>query len=88
MPTLNARLAGVVDVWMRLLLARCGCSVLWLYESNADASANVREEARARGMAPERIVSAPKVKPEDHLARHHLADLFIDTLPVNAHTTA
>jgi protein O-GlcNAc transferase len=39
-------------------------------------------------MVSERIVFAPKVKPEDHLARHHLADLFIDTLPVNAHTTA
>ena len=75
------------DVWMRLL-ARCDGSVLWLYEGNADVSANLRKEAHARGVAPERLIFAPQVKPEDHLARHHLADLFLDTLPYNAHTTA
>jgi len=45
-------------------------------------------EAAARGVAPERIVFAPKLPPPDHLARHRLADLFLDTLPYNAHTTA
>ena len=52
------------------------------------APRNLRREAAARGIAPERIVFAPRMKHEDHLARHRLADLFLDTLPYNAHTTA
>lgn len=76
----------VFDVWMRLLNKVQG-SVLWLLEDNAAASRNLRREAEARGVAPERLVFAPRVKMEDHLARHRLADLFLDTLPCTAHTT-
>jgi len=55
---------------------------------NAAASRNLRREATARGVAAERLVFAPRVKPADHLARHRAADLFLDTLPYGAHTTA
>jgi predicted O-linked N-acetylglucosamine transferase (SPINDLY family) len=72
---------------MRLLNEVQG-SVLWLLEDNAAASRNLRREAEARGVAPERLVFAPRVKVEDHLARNRVADLFLDTLPYNAHTTA
>ena len=77
----------IFDLWMRLLSNIEG-SVLWLLESNAVAVRNLRKEAANRGIAPERLVFAPRVKLEDHLARHLLADLFLDTLPYNAHTTA
>ena len=50
--------------------------------------ANLRREAQARGVAAERLVFAPRLAPAEHLARHRLADLFLDTFPVNAHTTA
>jgi len=63
-------------------------SVLWLLEDNAMASSNLRLEAQARGIDPERLVFAPRVPNEDHLARHALADLFLDTFPYSAHTTA
>ena len=49
---------------------------------------NLRREAEKRGVAPERLVFAPDMDNADHLARHGLADLFLDTLPFNAHTTA
>jgi predicted O-linked N-acetylglucosamine transferase (SPINDLY family) len=75
------------DVWMRLLREVEG-SVLWLLEANAAATRNLRREAADRGIAPERLIFAPRIKVADHLARHRLADLFLDTLPINAHTTA
>jgi len=78
---------AIFDRWMRLLNEVPG-SVLWLLEGNAAASRNLRREAQARGVVPERVVFAPFMKPEDHLARHRLADLFLDTLPYSAHTTA
>jgi predicted O-linked N-acetylglucosamine transferase (SPINDLY family) len=62
--------------------------VLWLFEDNDTAAINLRKEAQKRGLAPERLVFAPKMEITEHLARHKLADLFIDTLPCNAHTTA
>jgi predicted O-linked N-acetylglucosamine transferase (SPINDLY family) len=77
----------VFDVWMRLLKS-CPGSVLWLLADNPYAILNLRREAAARGVAPERLVFAPRVPRDDHLARHRLADLFLDTLPVNAHATA
>ncbi|MGE5540330.1 MAG: tetratricopeptide repeat protein [Gemmatimonas sp.] len=80
-------LPSVFDVWMRLLRAVDG-SVLWLLEDNAAVIRNLRGEAAARGVAPERLVFAPRTQLDRHLARHRLADLFIDTLPYNAHTTA
>lgn len=78
----------VFDVWMRLLRAQPN-SVLWLREPNEAASRNLRHEAQKRGVAPDRLVFAPRVpSAADHLARHRLADLFLDTLPFNAHSTA
>jgi protein O-GlcNAc transferase len=75
------------DVWMRLLHKVEG-SVLWLFEGHAAVARNLRQEAAARGIAPERLIFAPRMALADHLARHRLADLFLDTLPYNAHTTA
>jgi protein O-GlcNAc transferase len=76
------------DVWMRLLKAVDG-SVLWLSRANDEAAVNLHRQATARGVDPARLIFAPKVaRLEDHLARNRLADLFLDTLPYNAHTTA
>jgi predicted O-linked N-acetylglucosamine transferase (SPINDLY family) len=74
------------DVWMRLLRAIPG-SVLWLLDANSLARANLAREATAWGIAPERLVFAPRRPVAEHLARHCLADLFLDTLPYNAHVT-
>jgi len=78
---------AVFDSWMRLL-AQVENSVLWLLAGNEDAVRNLRRSAQARGIAPERLVFAPRMMLEDHLARHRLAGLFLDSLPINAHTTA
>ena len=75
------------DVWARLLHAVDG-SVLWLLRDSAGAETNLRDAARSRGIDPDRLVFAERVEPAAHLARHRLADLFLDTLPYNAHTTA
>jgi predicted O-linked N-acetylglucosamine transferase (SPINDLY family) len=75
----------IFDVWMRLLHAVEG-SVLWLLRSNA--ADNLRRAAAGRGIDPTRLVFADPIEPSRHLARHRLADLFLDTLPYNAHTTA
>jgi protein O-GlcNAc transferase len=73
---------------MKLLKAVEG-SVLWLSEQNATAVKNLRNEAAAAGVDPDRLVFAKRLPSSaDHLARHRLADLFLDTLPYNAHTTA
>jgi len=77
----------VFDMWMRLLRQVEG-SVLWLIEANPMTSKNLRREAEQRGVAAERLIFAPRTPLADHLARHRLADLFLDTLPCNAHTTA
>lgn len=74
-------------VWMRLLAATPG-SVLWLPETNAWATANLREAAEQAGIDPRRLVFAPRLPLPEHFARHRLADLFLDTLPFNGHTTA
>jgi predicted O-linked N-acetylglucosamine transferase (SPINDLY family) len=78
---------GVFDSWMRILM-RVDDSVLWLLEENAATSTNLRTEASRRGVSPERILFAQPVALPEHLARLSLADLFLDTLPYNAHTTA
>ena len=76
------------DIWMRLL-KNTPQSVLWLSPANAAAVNNLRQEAQARGVEPSRLCFAPFVKDmADHLARYRLADLFLDALPFNAHTTA
>lgn len=75
------------DVWMRLLAAVPG-SVLWLLASNPAMEHNLREQARSRHVDPARLVFARKLPVEEHIARHRQADLFLDVLPYNAHTTA
>ena len=75
------------DIWMRLLQQVDG-SVLWLLERSSSASENLRREAERRGVSAERLIFAVHTRLEDHLARQRLADLFLDTLPCNAHTTA
>jgi predicted O-linked N-acetylglucosamine transferase (SPINDLY family) len=86
----NAHKIGpeMFDIWMRLLQAVEG-SVLWLKTLSPSTMINLRREAKSRGISPERLVFAPEV-PDigDHLARLRLADLFLDTLPYNAHATA
>jgi protein O-GlcNAc transferase len=79
---------AIFDVWMRLLRAVEG-SVLWLRDNGAATSTNLRNEAVRRGVSDERLVFAPRVPLlADHLARQRQADLFLDTLNYNAHTTA
>lgn len=76
------------DIWMRLLCQVEG-SVLWLSQTNATATTNLRREAEARGVSANRLVFANVVASDaDHLARLKLADLFLDALPYNAHATA
>ena len=75
------------DVWMRLLSQVEG-SVLWLFKSNQWAQENLCKEAKKRGVDPKRLVFAVSNEHSVHLARHSLADLFLDTFTYNAHTTA
>jgi predicted O-linked N-acetylglucosamine transferase (SPINDLY family) len=74
------------DGWMRILKAVEG-SVLWLLSDNPSAKSNLKVEASKRGIDPARLVFAERIPLSEHLARHRLADLFLDTLPYNAHTT-
>ena len=80
-------LPHVFDRWMRILSQVEG-SVLWLLTDNATAINNLRNEAEARGVGSGRLIFANSMPQGDHLARHQQADLFLDTLPYNAHTTA
>ncbi len=80
-------LPDMFEVWMRLL-ARVDGSVLWLLEGNAAVRRNLMAEAERRGISSTRLVFAPMLPLADHLARERLADVFLDTLPHNAHTTA
>jgi len=74
-------------LWMRLL-RRVPASVLWLLDAPDPMPGNLRRQAARHGIDPARLVFAPRVPLEDHLARHSLADLFLDVLPCCAHTTA
>jgi predicted O-linked N-acetylglucosamine transferase (SPINDLY family) len=78
---------NVFDVWCRLL-KNVNDSVLWLLADNPVATNNLRREALSRDIDPDRLVFAPRVRPEQHLARHAAADLFLDCFPCSAHTTA
>jgi predicted O-linked N-acetylglucosamine transferase (SPINDLY family) len=73
--------------WMRILKVVEG-SVLWLLNSKPPFAENLSREAQRHGVAPDRLIFAPDVKLDRHLSRLKLADLFLDTLPYNAHTTA
>jgi protein O-GlcNAc transferase len=77
----------VFERWLSLL-RRIPGSVLWLLQGRPEAARNLRARAAAGGVAPERLIFAPPLPLPQHLARHRLADLFLDTLPYNAHTTA
>ena len=78
---------AIFTIWMQLL-QRVPGSVLWLLGDNPAAVRNLRAEAERRGVGAERLVFAPRMDSPEHLARHRLADLFLDTLPYNAHTTS
>lgn len=75
------------DIWCRVM-QRVPRAVLWLKETNRQLHDNIRREATARGIAPDRIVFAPVLSYEAHFSRLALADVFVDTWPYNAHTTA
>ena len=79
----------VLDAWARILVARLD-SVLWLLEPSDGGvfAANLRREAEARGVAPARLVFMPKLPHEQYLARYAHVDLFLDSWPYGAHTTA
>jgi predicted O-linked N-acetylglucosamine transferase (SPINDLY family) len=78
---------AVFDEWMRILAA-VPASVLWLFAEHPILQANLRKEAQARGIDAARLVFAPRADYPQHLARLQLADVFLDTLPFNAGTTA
>ncbi|MDE2448899.1 MAG: tetratricopeptide repeat protein [Gammaproteobacteria bacterium] len=78
---------GTFDGWMRILTQVPG-SVLHLLGGNPTLESNLRREARARGVAADRIVFGARLPPPEYLARYRAADLFLDTLPYNAGTTA
>jgi predicted O-linked N-acetylglucosamine transferase (SPINDLY family) len=75
------------DAWSNILSATPG-SVLWLMQENGAAIGNLKREAAARGVDPSRLIFAKKMAAAEHRARHRLADLFIDSWPYCAHTTA
>ena len=77
----------MLDLWVRILKS-VDKSVLWLLSDNETATKNLRDEVYVRGLDPGRLFFSQRIDMEDHLARHRLADLFLDTLPCNAHTTA
>ena len=74
------------DIWMRLLIKVKG-SVLWLRRSNEQSNKNIMTAAQKRNIDSSRLVFADKLPMDEHLSRHKLADLFIDTFAFNAHTT-
>jgi predicted O-linked N-acetylglucosamine transferase (SPINDLY family) len=77
----------VFAIWMRLLSQLPG-SVLWLKQAGEKTKANLKQAASDRGIDPDRLIFAKPAALDVHLARHQLADLFLDTLPYNAHATA
>ncbi len=77
----------IFTIWMRLL-AKTPNSVLWLLDCNSRAKANLQHEAENAGVDKNRLVFAPRVSIDSHIERQRHADLFLDTLPYNAHTTA
>ena len=79
---------AIFGSWMQIL-RRVPRSVLWLAGAGERAQANLAAEAQRRGFDPARMIFAPRMpRMDEHLARHRAADLFLDTLPFNAHTTA
>ena len=79
--------AAVLDAWIAIL-NRVPHSVLWLFRTDAAAAENIAREAAERGLDPSRLIFADRLPKAKHLARHRLADLFLDTFAYGAHTTA
>lgn len=77
----------IYDVWMEIL-KNIDKSILWLLEDNEYAVKNLKKEAEKRGVGQDRIIFSQRMDLPEHLARHKQADLFLDTYPYNAHTTA
>ena len=77
----------IFDIWLRLL-KRIPESVLWLRIDQAEVLAHLKEWAERRGVEEHRLIAATRVSAEEHLQRHVLADLFLDTFPYNQHSTA
>jgi len=77
----------IFDAWARIL-KRCPGSVLWLLSDNPWAETNLRIEAERRGIEAARLIFAPRLSPMHYMARYACADLFLDTFPFNAGTTA
>jgi predicted O-linked N-acetylglucosamine transferase (SPINDLY family) len=84
--TIHKLQPATFDVWMRLL-HRVPGSVLWLRQNNDAVVGNLRREAASRDISPDRLVFAQRKPMPEHLARHQLADLFLDTFPMGAQTT-
>ena len=79
-------LPSTFNGWMRILKAVEG-SVLWLLQDNPWVIENLKKEAQIQGVDGQRLIFANRMSSSEHLARHHQANLFLDTLPYNAHTT-
>lgn len=77
----------VFAVWMRIL-QRVPSAILWLVSEHASIQGNLREQAQLHGVDPARLLFAERLAPEHYLARFRLVDLFLDTFPFNAGTTA
>ncbi len=77
---------NVFDIWMRIL-NKVDNSILWLIQDTNNGIQNLFKEAQNRNVDPKRIIFANRINTEKHLARHKMADLFIDTFPYTAHTT-
>jgi protein O-GlcNAc transferase len=77
----------IFEIWMKIL-NNVHNSVLWILKSNEKATLNLKKEAEIKGINPDRIVLADHLSNDEHLKRIELADLFLDTFPYNAHTTA
>ena len=77
----------VFESWMRILRV-CTKAVLWVLEDNIWSKENLQIAARAHGINPDRLIFAGRITPADYLARFRVADLFLDTTPYNAGTTA
>ncbi|MEE4377230.1 MAG: tetratricopeptide repeat protein, partial [Candidatus Competibacteraceae bacterium] len=78
---------GTFVAWMRIL-QRAPNSVLWLLDKDEHTRHHLRHAARQQAVDPQRLIFAPRLPKPEHLERHQLADLFLDTFIYNAHTTA
>ena len=77
----------IFDAWMKILI-RCENSIIWLLQENILGRKNLIKEANKRGVDSKRIIFADRVANEEHLKRHEFIDLYLDTYPCNAHSTA